>query len=97
MTITQAAQQLTGTAWNLRGDKLEQADDGTPRVEAPSQAELQACMDAIRYREQRATQYPAIGDQLDALWKIVTNAPDEQSEAIASQIQAVKAQFPKPQ
>lgn len=47
MDILQAARQLRpGTAWNLRGSVLEQADDGTPRVTVPTLAELQPVMDS---------------------------------------------------
>ena len=30
-----------GTSWNLRGDVLEQADDGEARVSAPTDIEIQ--------------------------------------------------------
>jgi hypothetical protein len=43
------------------------------------------------YAELRAAAYPAIGDQLDALWK----GGDAAAEMLAK-IQAVKAQYPKP-
>lgn len=92
MEITEAAAKARpGTAWNLRGDKLEQADDGTPRVSVPTMAELQPLLDSDLYTQQRLKAYPSIGDQLDALWKGGTAMTDMQK-----QITAIKAQFPKP-
>ncbi len=40
---------------------------------------------------QRAKAYPAIGDQLDAMWK-----GGEESAAMFDAIMAIKTQFPKP-
>jgi len=92
MNITEAAAKLRpGTAWNLRGDTLEQAIDGSPRVETPSAVELQAVMDAVAYRDLRAGEYPLVTDQLDALWK-----GGDAAAAMLAQVQAVKAKYPKP-
>lgn len=92
MHITEAAAKVhPGTAWNLRGDKLEQANDGTPRVDVPSNDELQPLMDAVAYREERAAEYPSVGDQLDALWK-----GGDAAAAMLAQVQAIKAKYPKP-
>lgn len=45
-------------------------------------------------RQSRKFSYPPIGDQLDAIWKILaTIAPDH---PMVQKIQAVKAQLPKP-
>jgi hypothetical protein len=41
-------------------------------------------------RENRAAEYPAIGDQLDALWKGGEAAAD-----MLAKVQAVKAKYPK--
>lgn len=47
MDILQAARiARPGTAWNLRGNVLEQAIDGTLRVSVPKQAELDAIIAA---------------------------------------------------
>jgi hypothetical protein len=46
----------------------------------------------VKYREQRASEYPSIGDQLDALWK----GGDAATEMLAK-VQAVKAKYPKPE
>lgn len=54
-------------------------------------ASVQALVDAAVYREQRAAEYPPIGDQLDALWK----GGDAAAEMLAK-VQAVKDKYPKP-
>jgi hypothetical protein len=46
---------------------------------------------AVKYRNDRALQYPPIGDQLDALFKAGAFPED-----MAAQIQAVKDAYPKP-
>ncbi len=93
MDILQATRKLRpGTAWHLRGGKLLQAEDGTPRVSIPTTAELQAVMNAEVYKDKRAEEYPDLRDQLDALWK-----GGDDLEAMRSTIMAVKAKYPKPQ
>lgn len=49
------------------------------------------------YRKLRAKEYPDIGDQLDALWKMLrTQAQaDPEAKAMLDKIDAVKARFPK--
>lgn len=92
MNITEAAAKLCpGTAWNLRGDQLEQAEDGSPRVDVPSLDQLQPLMDAVAYREKRAAEYPSLADQLDAMWKGGDAAAEMQKT-----VQAVKEKYPKP-
>ena len=51
---------------------------------------VQAYMNAHAYKDKRATAYPSIGDQLDALWK----GGDAQTEMLAK-VMAVKAKYPK--
>ena len=43
------------------------------------------------YKTNRASEYPPIGDQLDALWK-----GGDAAAAMLAQVQAVKAKYPKP-
>jgi len=51
---------------------------------------LQAEHDAKQYARSRASEYPAIGDQLDALYHAGVFPED-----MAAQIQAVKERYPK--
>lgn len=63
----------------------------------PTQEQLDAAWaakvaadDAIAYQTKRRAEYPAIGDQLDALWK-----GGEAAAAMLAQVQAVKNKYPK--
>ena len=56
------------------------------------EAVVQAYIDAHSYIEKRQSEYPTIGDQLDALWK----GGDAQTEMLAK-VMAVKAKYPKEQ
>ena len=52
------------------------------------------------YTLARLQAYPPIGDQLDALWKLITANRDKldlgQSEQLLDMVQAVKEKYPKP-
>ena len=54
-------------------------------------AALEAAAEAVAYRAKRAAEYPAIGDQLDALWK-----GGQEQAAMKAVIDKVKADYPKP-
>jgi hypothetical protein len=54
------------------------------------EATVQAYIDAHSYIAKRQSEYPSIGDQLDALWK----GGDAQTEMLAK-VMAVKAKYPK--
>jgi hypothetical protein len=51
---------------------------------------VNAWVDPNAYKAKRASEYPPIGDQLDALWK----GGDAAAEMLA-RVQAVKAKYPK--
>ena len=53
---------------------------------------VNAWVDPDQYKYQRASEYPPIGDQLDALWK-----GGEEAAAMLAKVQAVKAKYPKEQ
>ena len=80
--------------WVLRGDELEWLDKKqTKPTDAEINAEvirLQADYDAKAYQRSRQPEYPAIGDQLDALYHAGVFPED-----MAAQIQAVKERYPK--
>lgn len=63
-----------------------------------SEDELQAELDADpdRYKELRRAEYPPLGDQLDAIWKLVQPPTGSEAEAMKARIMAVKAKYPKP-
>lgn len=91
MDVLQAARILRpGTAWNLQGDVLSQAEDGTPRVKVPASDEINTVIAKYDYIEKRVSEYPPIGDQLDALWSGGKDADDMKSKVLA-----VKSKYPK--
>ncbi len=100
-TYYQAVQSLVGTE-NIKGgnthgpiDEIVLLNDTTPPSESAIQTklkELQAEYDAQEYARTRAPLYPAIGDQLDALYHAGV-FPKE----MADKIKAVKDANPKPE
>ena len=92
MDIVEAAKKLTGVNWNLRGDKIEQADDGSKRVTPPTMEEINDLLSTVAYKDLRAKEYPAIADQLDAVWKGGT-----EMESMRAKVMAVKAKYPEPE
>lgn len=90
------------------GDEMTICAWRHPSIAQPDRAQLildfqeyDAHRAAILYQSKRAAEYPAIGDQLDALWKAVgaiadgKTPPKEATDLLAS-IEAVKAKYPKP-
>jgi len=68
------------------------AYDADSNEVAYDKAAVQAYIDAHSYIAKRQSEYPSIGDQLDALWK----GGDAQTEMLAK-VMAVKAKYPKEQ
>jgi hypothetical protein len=86
------------SAWSHTGTDYSGINWMDPENPCPTEQEvqaeiqrLQAEYDAQFYRQQRAAEYPAIGDQLDALFHAGV-FPAE----MAAEIQAVKDRYPKP-
>ena len=83
-----------GAQWTMFNGSLEWLDTNqTQPTEAEIAAEvtrLQAEYDAKAYARSRAAEYPAIGDQLDALFHAGVFPAD-----MAATIQAVKDKYPK--
>jgi hypothetical protein len=84
-----AVYALNPSVVSIRG---EDAFDKNGNPVVYDQAAVNAWVDPDLYKEQRAAEYPAIGDQLDALWK----GGDAAAEMLAA-VQAVKAKYPKDQ
>jgi hypothetical protein len=81
---------LTGKTY----DGLEWLDERPKPTEEEINAEIVRLQDdyaAKEYQRKRASEYPSIGDQLDALWK----GGDAAAEMLAK-VQAVKNKYPKP-
>ena len=80
-------------AYNAQGEIVEYDQE----LVNTKQAELQADFDAKQYQRDRASKYPAIGDQLDKLWHSI-NADDTLKTQFAdfyNTIKAVKDEYPK--
>jgi hypothetical protein len=71
--------------WLPECEPITDAEAGAIRAK-----KAQAAQDALTYAQKRAAEYPAIGDQLDALWK----GGDAAAEMLAV-VQAVKSKYPK--
>ena len=87
INIHQAIRALNSSIVTIRGDIAYDAQDNVVEYD---RAAVQAHIDANAYKQQRAKEYPSIGDQLDALWK----GGDAAAEMLAK-VQAVKNKYPK--
>ena len=87
MTKFDAIRATYSSVVTIRGDDAFDAD-GNPVTY--KEATVQAYIDAHSYIAKRQSEYPTIGDQLDALWK----GGDAQTEMLAK-VMAVKAKYPK--
>lgn len=100
MDISKALQRIRpGAQWGCRGNTYEGIDWLDEKQSKPTELEIAKAAEEVEkeekllaYRDQRAAEYPPIGDQLDALWK-----GGAEQAAMKSQIEAVKLKYPKPQ
>ena len=84
-----AIRALYSNVVTIRGDEAFDAQDNQVQIEISA---VNAWTDPEAYIVKRVTEYPSIGDQLDALWK----GGDAQAEMLAK-VMAVKAKYPKGQ
>jgi hypothetical protein len=82
-----AIYKLNPSVVTVRGDVAYDADGNEVSYD---KAAVQAYVDAHAYIAKRQAEYPAIGDQLDALWK-----GGEAAAEMLAKVQAVKTKFPK--
>jgi len=87
MKLTEAIFQLNSTIVTMRGDV---AYDANEQVVSYDLSAAEALVAANAYKDQRVTEYPSIGDQLDALFHAGVFPAD-----MAAAIQAVKDKYPK--
>lgn len=62
---------------------------------APTQNEIDACLEANEYKKLRAAEYPPLADYVDALYHQSTGN-DALMQTYWSNVAAVKAKYPKP-
>ena len=87
MMLYEAIYKLNPSVVTIRGDVAYDANDNMVTYD---KAQAEALAQANAYQAKRAAEYPAITDQLDALWK----GGDAAAEMLAK-VQAVKAKYPK--
>ena len=86
MRLTEAIFKLNPSVVTIRGDV---AYDSNEQVVAYDLSAAEALVAANAYKEQRASAYPSIADQLDKIYH-------EGIDAWKAQIAAVKQEYPKP-
>ena len=86
MKIQEAICLLNPTIVTIRGDV---AYDANEQVVSYDLSAAEALVAANAYKEQRASAYPSIADQLDQIYH-------EGIDAWKAQIAAVKQEYPKP-
>ena len=86
MNLHIAILKLNPTVVTIRGDV---AYDANEQVVAYDLSAAEALVAANAYKEQRASAYPSIADQLDKIYH-------EGIDAWKAQIAAVKQEYPKP-
>ena len=86
MKIVDAIYQLNPTVVTIRGDVAFDANGNEVSYDLSA---AEALVAANAYKEQRASAYPSIADQLDKIYH-------EGIDAWKAQIAAVKQEYPKP-
>ena len=87
INLHEAIRKLNPSVVTIRGDVAYDADGNEVAYDKDA---VQAYVDAHAYIAKRQAEYPAIGDQLDALWK-----GGEAAAEMLAKVQAVKTKFPK--
>lgn len=88
--------------WTLRGSTMDTLEWHDTSTQKPTDEEMRAGqnqLDGLSYRDKRVPAYPSIGDQLDALWKIIAHGDFDKlpgdAQNVLNKILDVKTQFPK--
>jgi hypothetical protein len=81
------AYEENGSQDHLIGDKVKITEEEASNIHNQN---IQNELNKLTYAEKRASEYPAIGDQLDALFHAGVFPAD-----MAAQIQAIKDKYPK--
>jgi hypothetical protein len=88
MSLMQTVYKLYPNVVRTIGETAYDADGNEVAYDKDA---VQSYVDAHAYIAKRASEYPPIGDQLDALWK----GGDAAAEML-TKVQAVKTKYPKP-
>ena len=87
INITEAIYKLYPQVISTIGDVAYDADGNEVSYDKTA---VETYANAQAYKAKRATEYPPISDQLDALWK-----GGEAAAEMLAKVQAVKAKYPK--
>ena len=87
ITKHKAIYALNSSVVTIRGDIAYDVNDN---IVSYNETAVQTYISNHTYISKRATEYPSIGDQLDALWKGGVAA-----EEMLAKVQAVKLKYPK--
>lgn len=86
---------------NVNGTQIEVSPEEEARIRASWETE-KARRASVNYKGQRRREYPDIGEQLDALWKIINqlrlegvNIPQDGDDMLG-RILTIKKKHPKP-
>lgn len=61
------------------------------------QEKTTAAKNLVKYKDDRRSEYPEIGDQLDVIWRYFdTLTLTAEAQSMLDQVKAVKAKYPKP-
>ena len=102
ITIIDAIQSLAPNAqWVLRGEKIYEniewhsSTKPTKKQVEDELVRLQTEFETNEYQRVRATEYPALGDQLDMLWHAIDAGTLNKTSDFYKAIKAVKDANPK--
>jgi len=99
--IPETAIPITAEQWQTyaAAPHRYKLDSGVIREKTADElaAELAAARAALGYEALRRSEYPPIGDQLDALWKWLEPPEGTEAHEIRERWLAVKAAYPKPE
>jgi hypothetical protein len=80
-----------GSQNHLVGNKIAVSQEqANAIIAAKFEPQRQEILSKMSYSDKRLSEYPPIGDQLDAIWK-----GGDAAEAMRLQVQAVKDKYPK--
>jgi hypothetical protein len=90
-------------SWTMKGEDYSTLEWTDTQVDKPSEsvlraeaARMQREWDAVEYRRLRASAYPPIGDQLDALMRwLDTQEVTPELQGVIDWCKEVKAKYPK--
>lgn len=90
-----------GEQWVIHGNDYDKLTwlDSTPKPTIEELESGQCRLDALAYRGKRGAEYPSIGDQLDALWKVIAHGGFDElpgdAKIMLDKIIDVKMKYPK--